>query len=92
MLNFYQLPDTLIARMGALALNADAELPGSDTTTLMCQPFVAFDGATRRELAYRLPRGAVHDDTVTELLRMVNDGEVSVSRNGNCYFFVMKLG
>lgn len=93
MLNRYPLPTGLIARMESAATDTDDRLPDHDITILMCKPTVAFDGAIRYELAYRLPRGSVHDDTVAELLHMVATGKARLTRHdANEFYFAATPG
>ena len=84
---FNPLELELVARMEALAGERD-EMPYEDgTTTLMCEPVVAYDAQARYELSSRCPRGVTYDELVIVLLEMVNDGYASVFRDGHAFYF-----
>ena len=77
----------LVARMEALAGERDESPYESGTTTLLCSPMVTYDAYARYELNARCPRGATHDETVTVLLEMVNEGYAGVFRDGYAFYF-----
>ena len=82
-----QLDFDLVTRMEALAGECDEAPYETGTTTLMCSPMVTYDAQARYELNARCPRGATHDETVTVLLEMVNDGYAGVFRDGSAFYF-----
>ena len=81
-----QLAPALVSRMEALAGPSFA-FDDSGTTTLLCRPMVTYDRTARFELNARCPRGATHDEIVTVLLEMVNDGYAGVFRDGHAFYF-----